>query len=497
MASPDPKDFQCLAVDLGAESGRVASLSRRKGRLALEVLHSFRHEIQKSEASLHWDLEGIWQGIQTGLALAGGAAKAPDSVGVDSWAVDYVLLGRDQAPLRPPYSYRDPRGQRGMQRLLPALGRKALYARNGIQIQPFNTLFQAHAHALEHPADLERAECLLLLPDYFHFLLSGRRACEWTNASTTQFALSGGKWDAELLGEAGLDPGLLPPIVPPGTVLGPLLKPLARRFKLQGARVVAGATHDTASAVHAAPCLSPEGAWAFLSCGTWSLLGLELQQPLLSPEAAQANFTNEGGTDGRTRFLKNIPGLWVTQRLRRERFKDCGYDELTRIAESAAPLEFIFDAGDPSLLNPDSMFEAVERLCRVGGGEAPQRGAQVLRAALESLALEYRHALAQAERLSGHRVECIQLLGGGSKNALLCQMTADACGLPVHTGPEEASLIGNALMQARGLRKIASLSEARGLAAQFSGRSFWPKNPGPWNAAYQRTLALKEQPIHA
>jgi rhamnulokinase len=490
--------FLCLTVDLGAESGRVAAVLLQSRRFSVRVLHRFEHQASAGAGGLHWDLDGLWQGIERGLDAAWEARLQPAPIGVDGWGVDHVLAGADGRPLGPSFSHRDARGVRGLERLKARLPLAELYRRSGLPYQPFNTLSQWMAQAAEDPGRLRSAARMMLLPDHLHERLSGRAVAEWSNASTTQLTDPVSQtWNLELCRELELPTAILPPIARAGTVLGPLRPSLARRFRLDGVQIALPATHDTASAVAAVPTVDAPQSWAFISSGTWSLMGMELDAPVLSPAAAAAGMSNEGGVDGSTRFLRNISGLWLLQRLRRELAPGLPYSDLIDLARNAPAARGHFDVDHPSLLNPPGMAAAIRALCPAGRG-APDGLPALLRCTLESLALEYRRTLDLLRRFSGKSVERIHIVGGGSQNDLLCRMTADACGIPVLAGPVEATSVGNALMQARAMGAVPSLQDARRLVAASFNITVYPSHPSPaWDEAYARYLDRKETSPHA
>jgi rhamnulokinase len=487
-------DFSCLAIDIGAESGRVVALSFEGAALKLSVLHRFANRQFTKDGHLCWDLEGLFEGVLAGLEKAKGLGLRPSSVGVDTWAVDYVLLDEAGLPVGDSYAYRDPRGMEKMRALLGSLGRETLYEKTGIQFQPFNTLYQLAAHHDHAGQDFSRASSLLMVPDYLHFRLCGKICIEWTNATTTQLInIADKNWDPDLLAAARIPPRLLPPLAQPGSILGPLRADIAARTHLESAVVIAPATHDTASAVVAVPFCGREKGWAYLSSGTWSLMGIESPQPLASPEALRYNFTNEGGVDQTTRVLKNIMGLWLVQRLKQELAPDLGYAELMALAAAAPQRQALIDVDHGSFMNPPSMAEAIRSFCRHSGQPPPMGLAALLRCCLESLALEYALVRRELEKISGLKIERLYIVGGGSLNGLLCQMAADACALPVSAGPVEATAIGNAMIQARALGHVKTLAEIRSrVAASFEIREYSPADSAAWEQEAQRYRLLKE-----
>lgn len=444
-----------VAVDIGASSGRVMLGAATPDQLELTEVHRFPNGgvpvPDDGDGSLRWDVVGLWREVLAGLARA---ARHPQvdavrTVGVDTWAVDYGLLAPDGSLLAAPYCYRDARTGGIAERLAESLPAQAMYERNGLQHLPFTTVYQLVAEA-GGPL-LACADQLLLLPDLFGYWLCGERVAEVTNASTTGLAdVRTGRWAPDLLELAGVPASLLPPVRPPGTVLGPLRPHVAAETGLAGARVVAVGSHDTASAVVGVP--AQDERFAYIACGTWGLVGVELDRPVLAPESRAANFTNERGVDGRVRYLHNVMGLWVLQQCLAE-WDASGHEpvlaDLLAAAAAVPPGGPVVDIDDPVFLPPGPMVDRVRRTAETAGAAPPQQPAQVVRCVLESLAAAFAKGVRDAVRLSGHDVDVVHLVGGGARNALLCQLTADACGLPVLAGPVEATALGNVLVQAR------------------------------------------------
>jgi rhamnulokinase len=464
--------LSCAAIDLGASSGRVARIGWDGERLRLREVRRFGTSRQQDPETGYqcWELDALERELRAGLAAA--AALAPlASVGVDGWGVDYVLLDAQRRRVGPAVSYRDDRTRGMMEQVLSHLPREQLYRRTGIQFQPFNTLYQLAATAAQHPDWLARARHLLLLPDYFHHRLGAALGNEYTNATTTQLlAVEHGDWDEELLGLAGISRELLSTPVRPGTILGEL-----RLEGTHAAKVIAPATHDTASAVAALPL---EPADLFLISGTWSLLGVESERPLLDEVALGCNVSNEGGVERRYRVLKNIAGLWLTQNVAHELGR--AESDLMAAAAAAPAWRSVIDPDDARFLNPPSMIAALRGFCVETGQEPPGDAGALVRCALESLALCYRRVKDELERLLDRRLLRICVGGGGGKNALLNQLTADACQVPVQVGPAESSLLGNGCVQLIGLGALASLAEARAaLRRSFATSELAPSGSVP------------------
>jgi rhamnulokinase len=480
-----------LAFDLGAESGRGV-LGLFDGRqLRLEVVHRFPNGAVRTLDTLHWDVLRLHGEIVSGLRKCAQQHGGIDGVGVDTWGVDFALLGRDGTLLGNPRHYRDPHTEAIMDEAFARVPRLEVFRQTGIQFMRFNSLFQLLAMQRDRSALLDMAQSLLFIPDLFHFWLTGIKVNEITDASTSQMIdPTVRNWSYELVRAFGLPERILGTLVPSGTVLGPLRPAVAEEAGTTAVRVIASATHDTASAVAAVPASGDS--WAFISSGTWSLMGAELPAPLINNAALQYNFTNEGGVGGTTRFLKNIMGLWLVQECRRA-WERAGqaytYDELTRMATAASPFTSLVDPDDAGFVLPANMPAALAESCRRSGQPAPKEAGAVVRCALESLAMRYRWVLDRLEELLGRRLDVIHVVGGGSQNALLCQFTADACNRPVHAGPAEATAIGNVLVQALGLGLVGSLAEAREIVRQsFEVRCFTPQEPERWHDPYHRFL---------
>jgi rhamnulokinase len=480
-----------LAVDLGAESGRVIRGDLDSGRLRIAEAARFPTGAETIDDRLRWDLNRIITDVVAGLC-AGGAAGPVESVGVDTWGVDFGLLDGRGRLIELPVAYRDPRTEGVMERFLERVPRERVYGRTGVQFLPFNTLYQLAAMAESGDPALAAARRLLLVPDLVNRALTGSEVSEWTNATTTQcFDPRGGAWDEDLVREAGVDPSILPEVVPPSTVLGPLAPDVRAATGLGAVPVIAPATHDTGSAVAAVPAHG-EG-WAFLSSGTWSLVGVETPAPVITEAAREANLTNEGGIAGTNRLLRNVMGLWLVQRLRAEAGDSVSYEILMDEAASAPPLTCLVDPDDPRFLNPPSMRDAITDFLVETGQAAPAGRGAYVRCALESLALAYRTVLVDLKRVTGREIETIHVVGGGARNRLLAQMTADATGLEVVAGPVEATAIGNMLGQALALGRVVDLAAARDLVRRsFAPERFAPQGADRWDEAYERLLGRRD-----
>ncbi|MEV0095783.1 rhamnulokinase family protein [Streptomyces sp. NPDC050738] len=478
------------AVDLGASSGRV--MVGRVGRDTLELhqAHRFRNRPVHLPEGLRWDILALYTGVLDGLRAAGAAAGGRlASVGVDSWAVDYGLLDAAGALLGNPVHYRDSRTEGAAEKVWASVPAERLYATTGIQYAPFNTLYQLTA-ARDTP-QLASAERLLLIPDLLTYWLTGEAGTELTNASTTQLIDPRTRdWAHPLAAALGIDLGLFAPLRHPGDPAGHLLPAALEATGLTGpVPVTAVASHDTASAVAAVPAAHGER-FAYVCTGTWSLAGLELDAPVLGEDSRTANFTNELGIDGTVRYLRNIMGLWLLQECVRE-WGDPNMSALLRDAAAVPALRSVVDASDPAFLAPGGMPQRIADACRATGQPVPTTPAETTRCILDSLALAHRTAIEDAQRLSGQTVDTVHIVGGGARNELLCQLTADACGLPVVAGPAEASALGNVLVQARAQVLVGDRSDMRALLSRTQRLVRYEPQPGraSWDAAAARIAA--------
>jgi rhamnulokinase len=489
-----------LAIDLGAESGRVVAGLWNGKTIRLEEIHRFPNGPVYLGESLRWDVVRLWAEIQDGLSLAAKKyGKAIVSVGADTWGVDYVLLTARDEMLGQPYAYRDARTNGIMEKAFRKVPRQEIFAHTGLQFMQFNTLFQLIAQKQGNPDMLEAADVLLMMPDFIHWALCGSRVVEFTDGSTTQCLHPLTRnWATGLLKRFGLPTHIFPKLVSPGTKLGPLRLGVAERTGLSKVSVIAPPTHDTASAVAGVPTANTGKAnWAYISSGTWSLMGVEVQQASLSARTLELNLTNEGGLDGTYRLLKNIMGLWLVQQCKRSfdaRGRKYEYAELARKAGEARRLRSIVDPDDAGFLNPKDMPKAIQEFCRQTRQPVPKSEGELVRCAYESLALKYREVLTGLEELTGHRIEVIHIVGGGSKSRILNQFTADACQRPVVTGPVEATAMGNLLVQVRASGELSSLAEMREVIRKSSEvETFQPGAAAAWEEA---SVRFAELPAH-
>jgi rhamnulokinase len=478
-----------LAIDLGADSGRTIVGTLNEGELRLTETQRFSNGPVHLPNGLHWDVLRLWCDIQTGISAS--AAEFPlASLALDTWGVDFGLLDKQGALLGNPYHYRDARTDGMLERVLQVIPREEIYARTGIQFMQINTLYQLLAMRLQKSPQLAAAQTFLTIPDLFNYWLSGKTCCEFTIATTTQcFDPLRRAWALPLLEALEIPTHILPAVCEPGTILSNLRPEVADKTGAGSIPVIAPACHDTGSAVVAVPAENKDFAW--LSSGTWSIIGCEADTPALDERALAYNFTNEGGVFGTWRLSKNITGLWLAQECKRE--WNLPYDELTRLAAEASPFLAVIDPNADLFLYPGNMPEKMRKFCAESGQAVPQTKGEILRVALESLALKYRLVLEQLESLTGKHLSPLHIIGGGTKNRLLNQFTADSTRRTVVTGPVEATAIGNILMQAITLGNLADLSAARAVVRRsFSPEIYQPNPSSDWEEAYQKLLALSK-----
>jgi len=479
-----------ISVDLGAGSGRLVRGSLENGRLSLSEIARFPNETVCIRGRLYWNIAGLFAEIRKALCSV---PKSPrhESIGVDTWGVDFVLLDKNGEPAGMPVAYRDSRTDGLMRRFFDRVPKDLIYQKTGIQFMQINTIYQLFALSQADSPQLKIARDLLFIPDYLNFLFTGEKFSESTISSTSQLLnILDGDWDGDLIKAAGIERSLFQKIVAPGAKLGTLAADIANESSLGALTVIASASHDTAAAVAAIPAAGYN--WAYISSGTWSLMGIEAREPILTREALDANFTNEGGVGGTIRFLKNIMGLWPIQRIHVETGGKHGFAELASMAREAKPFKALINVDDPRFHNPGSMCDAITGYCRETGQQAPDTLGELVRCSLESLALQYRFVLGELTKITGKRIEKIHVVGGGSKNALLNRMTADATGLPVYAGPAEATSLGNIIVQAVALGHIASIEDGRAIiSASEDILEYQPGATADWDTAMEKYSALR------
>ena len=481
---PRPKAY--LAFDFGAESGRAVLGHLQAGILTTEEVHRFPNDPVEYGGSLHWDVPRLW--LEVRKALRGVEETELAGIGVDAWGVDYALIGERGELLQNPYHYRDRRTEDIMTDVFQRVSKEEIYAATGIQFMPINTIYQLCAALRETPGIIAAAKQLVTIPDLFNYWLTGNAVCEFTNATTTQLVDPFRRtWASELMQKVGLRPELPASIVEPGTIIGTLRPLLAQNSSLGRTPVIAPACHDTGSAVAA---ITARDGTAFLSSGTWSLIGTELDAPVVTPQALKLNFTNEGGVNGTTRLLKNVMGLWMLQGCRnwwRTRGQTADYRELVELAASEPAFTHLVDPDDQCFLRTTNMPAAIDDFCRKTNQPAPASPGAYVRCILESLALKYRAVLRSLEQLCGKRIEQVRVIGGGSKNRLLNQFTADANGLRVVAGPAEATALGNVGVQMLATGTAGSLKEVRAIVDRsFPTEVFHPIDPTRWDEQAKR-----------
>ncbi|MCD7972595.1 MAG: rhamnulokinase [Candidatus Azobacteroides sp.] len=482
-----------FAFDLGATSGRSILATFRDGKIEMEELTRFPNTLTKVGDKFYWNIYYLFEELKRGLRIAADRGTQPDSIGIDTWGVDFVYVAPDGSFLGLPRAYRDPYTNGVPEAYFKKIPRKEVYEATGIQIMNFNSLFQLYAAKKEACSALEYAENILFIPDALSYLLTGKKICEYTIASTSQILNPYTKqFETKLLEPVGAPASILPPIVMPGEVLGEVTEILRKECNLNPVKVVAVAGHDTGSAIVAMPAENERV--AYLSSGTWSLMGIEIKDPVINEASFNLNFTNEGGVEGTTRFLKNITGMWLLEQCRKEwegKGVEYTYEEIVELSESVPAFQFLIDPDDPSFANPDSMTKAIAVYCRKMNQHVPQRNAEFIRCIFDSLALKYKYVLSCLQKMAPFVIEKLHVIGGGSRNNLLNQSTANAIGMPVVAGPAEATALGNVMMQAKGLGFVSSLSEIRTVVRNsVSPETFYPQDQEQWKTAYDKFLSI-------
>ncbi len=485
-----------LAFDLGAESGRAVLGTLENEAIRIRELHRFPNGPLSVLGRLHWDIFSLFEDIKKGMKICASEITAGlESLAVDTWGVDFGLLAGDGSVLGLPYAYRDPRNVLAMEKFFTMFPKNRIYELSGIQFMPFNSLFQLYALVLENSPLLRVATDLLFMPDLFTYFFTGEKTTETTIASTSQLLNPGqDSWNAELFSALGVPKSIMQRPLRPGTVIGPILPAVSQETGLGGIPAVATASHDTGSAVAAVPASGKN--WAYISSGTWSLMGIESPKPLITPQTLKLNFTNEGGMEGTTRFLKNVTGLWLVQQCRKKWSGDrpLSYDEMRAMAAAAPPFKAMIDPDAPDFLNPPDMPAAIQNFCRKTGQPVPSTPGEILRCAIESLALKYRRVLDELKLVSPHPIEKILIIGGGSQHVTLCQFTADATSLPVIAGPVEATAIGNIMGQALALGYVRSVDEIRAIVANSAElQTYEPREREVWQAAYDSFSTMMDR----
>jgi rhamnulokinase len=486
-----------LAIDLGAESGRTIVGSLDDGHISLTETHRFANGPVRLPDGLHWDVLRLWSEIKTGIEISSAKfEKKIGGIGLDTWGVDFALLDQHGALLSNPFHYRDARTDGMLEQAFKRMARAEIFSNTGIQFMQINTLYQLLAMSVQNSPLLDAARSFVTIPDLFNYWLSGEITNEFTNATTTQcLDPRTRKWATCVLDAMEIPTHLFKPVTESGTKIGTLLPHIAEETGAGAIPVVVPACHDTGSAVVAIPAQNQDFAW--ISSGTWSIMGAEVREPRLTQKALEYNFTNEGGVFGTWRLSKNIMGLWLVQECKHtwaHQGDDLSYDEITRLASEARPFLAVIDPDDTRFLHPGDMPERIQKYCVDSAQPVPQTKGEIIRVALESIALKYRRVLERLEELADKRFAPIHIIGGGTKNRLLNQFTANATNRMVVTGPVEATAIGNVLMQAIGLGDLSSLTDARAVVrASFEVEEYHPASNDGWDEAYSRLLKLLDR----
>jgi Sugar (pentulose and hexulose) kinases len=482
-----------LAFDLGATSGRSILGKLDNGKLNFEEINRFSNNIIRVHNKYYWNIFSLYEALKDGLKAVSSKGVKISSIGIDTWGVDFVYLAKDGTILSLPRSYRDPYTNGITEEYFSLISKEKLYALTGIQIMNFNSLFQLYAAKKEKSSALENAKELLFMPDALAYMLTGKKVCEYTIASTSQMLNPATKEiETELFDAMGIDSSIVPQVIMPGKQIGSLTEALAKECGVAQIPVISVAGHDTASAVVAVPAENKN--YAYLSSGTWSLMGIEVDSPIVTPESYKMNFTNEGGVDGTIRFLKNITGMWLLEQCRKEwegKGRKYGYEEIVALSESVEGLRFLVDPDHPSFANPESMTQAITEYCSNTKQNIPESDADFIRCIFDSLALKYKYVLNLLQAVAPFPIEKLHIIGGGAQNKLLNQMTSNSIGIPVVAGPGEATAIGNIMMQAKGLGLVNSLQEIRTIVRNSTNPNvFYPSDTSIWEQAYERYLKI-------
>lgn len=478
-----------LAFDLGAESGRAVVGILDESKITLKEVHRFINRPVRILGRLYWNVTQIFQELKQGLV--NGVREFPDieSIGIDTWGVDFGFISKNNELVGLPVCYRDHRTDGVPEKVFKIIPREKLYQLTGIQIMQINSLFQLYSMRLEDSALFSSIDKLLFMPDLFNFMFTGKVSTEFSIATTSQLYDPINRcWSKEIFNSLGLPIEIMPEIMETGSSLGSIYPDIKEELGIRDITVVAPAEHDTGSAVAAVPAKGED--WAYISSGTWSLMGVEIREPIITRESMEANFTNEGGVNNTFRFLKNITGLWLLQGCRRSWEKEgssLSYSEIVKLAEESKPFRFFIDPDHPSFLNPPDMPSAIKNFCIKTGQGAPETKGEIARCVLESLAFRYKEVFENLKSLTKKDIRFLHIVGGGSQNTLLSQFTANALGVPVYTGPIEATAMGNIMVQAMVKGAIKNLEEGRGLIKNsFETVVYYPKDTELWEREYER-----------
>ena len=489
------KDF--LAFDLGAESGRGILGCFDGKQIKLKVLHRFPNGGIRILDNLHWDIISLWREIKNTLSICAKNGSNIESIGVDTWGVDFGLLDKTGHLIGLPFHYRDSRTTGVLEKVFDLMPRPSIFELSGCQFMEINTIYQLYSMVLTDSPLLRFAETFLTIPDLINFWLTGQKVSEFTNATTTQlYDPRKENWSAELCQVLNIPLSIFPKVIQPGTDIGLILPSITNETALQPTRVIAPACHDTGSAVAAVPVQNES--WAYISSGTWSLMGIEVEEPIITKHALDLNFTNEGGVNNTFRFLKNIMGLWLIQECRRtwsRSGEQMSYDEISQIAAQAEPFKALIDPDHHLFLASGDMPKRIVDFCKQTNQNLPLTKGEIVRSALESLALKYRWVLEKLEFVKGEAIDTIHIIGGGTQNKLLCQFTADATKRQVIAGPVEATSNGNLLVQMASCGAIGSITEGREIIAESSELVYFePTDSAQWDQVYYRFLEIANLP---
>jgi len=483
-----------LAFDLGASSGRAILGKLQDNKLELVEVHRFKNQMTRIHGHYFWNIYSLFDELKTGLKKCITEFRVqPDSIGIDTWGVDYAVVTTDGQFAGLPFAYRDHRTENAMNEFFDLLSKKETYQLTGIQFMQFNTLFQLYSSVRDKTQHIDKAKNILFIPDALSYLFTGKKCIEYTIASTSQLLKPGkAEWEEKLFRTAGIPSVLAGEIIKPGTVIGKVLDEIQEETGSAAIPCISVAGHDTASAIASVP--AKEGNWAYLSSGTWSLLGIESPVPLVSEQTLAMNFTNEGGVEGTTRFLKNIMGMWLIQECKRiwDAKSVMGWHEIVALSNNAKPFKCFINPDDVGFLNPGDMPKAVQDYCVKTNQPVPETKGEIARCIYDSLVLKYKYTLRQIESVTGKKIERLHIIGGGAHNAMMNQLTADATGIEVLAGPTEATATGNILLQAKALDKVHSLTEMREIVSNsFEVIRYKPSPALDWDKAYEKFVKLQ------
>lgn len=482
-----------IAVDIGASSGRLIVGWIENEQLKLEEVHRFKNSMIFKDNHYYWDINQLFNEILTGLENSSNLDKKMVSVGIDTWAVDYVLLDENGEKVAPVYAYRDHRTDATMEQVFKCISQDEIYKKTGIQFLQFNTLYQLYEDVKTYKEDFKEVKTFMMIPDYLNYQLSGVKSIEYTNATSTQLLNVFTKdWDEQLLESIGVDKAILSKLIEPGTILGELKQDLMEKTKLKGLKVIAPATHDTGSAIVSIPAIEKD--FAYISSGTWSLMGIESQVPIVGEKAGSYNFTNEGGVFGTYRVLKNIMGLWLIQEVARMYEGKYSFAEFVELAEASEPFKCLINPNDQRFLNPDNMIEAIQAYCQETKQYIPTKPGEIARCIFESLAFLYKDVLMNLREISEQPINRIHIIGGGCQNKLLNTLCADFTNCEVYAGPVEATAIGNLVMQMITSGTLEDLDSARSLIrGSFGIEVYKPNNNQTIEANYKKFRRLQDE----